>query len=91
MENRNKRWRIEHRNRLYAAKMRVFAASGGEFILRDGERVWNPRWIDLYNANWCPRYKSMRTPCSCWMCRGEKYDRLAHKRETARIVAESEC
>ena len=88
METKNKRWRIEQRNRLYAAKMRLHAAYGGVFILND-ERVIDPRWIELYEANWNPVYKSVRTPCSCWLCRGESYSRTAHKKETDRILMES--
>jgi len=88
METRNKRWRIEQRNRLYASKMKLFASYGGEFILND-EIIVNPRWIELYKTNWGWAYKSVRTPCSCWMCRGESYSRTANKKETDRIIRES--
>lgn len=90
MEKRNKRWRIVQRNRIDAAKMRLYAAFGGEFILA-GTRVEDPRWIDLYKANWNPVYKSVRKPCSCPMCRGLDYDRQAYKKEAAGIVEESLC
>lgn len=75
MEKRNKHWRIEQRNRIYASKMRLHATYGGEFIIINDERVRNPRWIDLYKANWNPVYKSVRTPCSCYMCQGKRYSR----------------
>ena len=88
METRNKRWRIEQRNRIYATKMKMYASCGSEFILNE-VRVINPRWIELYKANWNPVYKSVRTPCSCWMCRGELYSRTACKKETDRILMES--
>jgi hypothetical protein len=88
MEKRNKHWRIEQRNRIYAAKMKLHATFGGEFILND-ERIRDPRWIDLYKANWNPVYKSVRTPCSCWICCGEKYNRRKYKKETIRIFNES--
>jgi len=88
METRNKRWRIEQRNRIYAAKMKLYASYGGEFILGEA-RVHNPRWVELYKANWNSVYKSVRTPCSCWMCRGEFYSRTMCKRETDRILMES--
>ena len=89
MEKRNKHWRMEQRNRIYTAKMKLKAVSGGVFII-NGERVSNPRWIDLYKANWMPMYKSVRVPCSCWMCRGEEYNRRAYKKETVRIL-DDEC
>jgi len=91
MEKRNKRWRIEQRNRIYAAKMKLCASYGGEFILSDGKRVRNPSWIDLYKADWNPVYKSVRTPCSCWICQGERYNRCAYKKETVRILDENMC
>jgi hypothetical protein len=87
METRNKHWRIEQRNRIYAAQMKLHATYGREFIIND-ERVRNPRWIDLYKANWSPVYKSVRTPCSCWMCRGDEYNRRAYNKETIRIIDE---
>ena len=33
--------------------------------------------------------KTTGTPCSCWMCRGEEYDRKGYKQETLRIIKES--
>jgi hypothetical protein len=57
-------------------------------IILNNERVTNPRWIELYKANWSPVYKSVRTPCSCWMCQGEIYNRCAYKKETIRLIEE---
>ena len=88
MEKRNKHWRINQRNRIYAVKMKLHAAYGGEFFLNE-RRVINPRWIELYKANWSSFYKSVRTPCSCYVCCGESYSRLVYKKETDRIFAES--
>ncbi|GAB6120543.1 hypothetical protein JCM30204_16920 [Dysgonomonas termitidis] len=85
MEKRNKLWRIGQRDRLYAAKMKLEASYGGSFIL-DGEITCNPRWIELYKANWNPVYKSVRTACSCPVCRGERYNRCQYKWETGRII-----
>lgn len=88
MEKRNKHWRVEQRNRIYAAKMKLYASYGGEFII-SGKRVKDPQWIELYRANWNPVYKSVRTPCSCWVCCGEKYNRCKYKKEKVRILDES--
>lgn len=90
MEKRNKHWRILQRNKIYAARMRLEAAYGSygnEFIV-NGESIRNPRWIDLYKANWNPVYKSVHTPCSCWLCQGQKYDRSQYKTETRLTLAE---
>jgi hypothetical protein len=88
MEKRNKHWRIEQRNRIYAAKMKLYAAYESAFFIKD-EWVRNPRWIDLYRDNYLPKYKSVRVLYSCWMCRGEKYNRCEYKKETVRILDES--
>lgn len=87
MEKRNKHWRIEQRNRIYIAKMKLYASCSGSFIL-NGEKVINPRWVELYKANWNPVYKSARTPCSCWICRREVYNRCSYKKEAKRLIAE---
>lgn len=88
MEQRNKLWRIVQRNKFYASKMRLFASYGGDYFINNG-RLTDPRWIDLYKANWNPVYKSVRTPCSCYICRHERYNRRFVKKETKRIIDES--
>ena len=87
MEKRNKNWRIEQRNKIYASKMKLFASYGGDFIINN-ERVSNPRWIKLYKCNWNPVYKTVRTPCSCFLCQGEKYNRCFYKKETRKLLVE---
>lgn len=88
MEKRNKHWRIQQRNKHYVAKMRLYASYGGYFFLND-KKVSNPRWVELYKANWNPVYKSVRTPCSCWGCQGERYNRCQYKQETKRLLEEN--
>ena len=34
--------------------------------------------------------RSTGTPCSCPLCQGESYSRLAYEHETKRIIEESE-
>lgn len=87
MEKLNKHWRIEQRNRIYIVKMKLFAAYSDKKII-NGEPSINARWIDLYRANWNCVYKSVRTPCSCWLCRGQRYDRGRYKSTTRRILNE---
>lgn len=87
MEKRNKHWRILQRNKFYSAKMKLFASYGGQFFLND-ELVRNPRWIELYEANWSPVYKSVRVPCSCLICSSDKYNRRKFKSETRTLLEE---
>ena len=87
MEKRNKHWRIERRNLIYIAKMKLFATYGEEKII-NGERIRNARWIDLFKANWNPVYKSVRTPCSCPLCRSKRYNRSLHRSAKRKILDE---
>ena len=91
MEKRNKRWRIKERNKRYAALLKLAAAQHffAGITTEDGRHLTNPRWIDLYKANWCPVYKSVHTPCSCMYCKTERYNRRLYKKETCRMLADS--
>lgn len=39
-------------------------------------------WCDNYNQHWTLSYKTTSTPCSCWLCKGERYNRRKFKEET---------
>ena len=62
--------------RVFKARMILYAAYGHCIIREDGS---------CYE-----HYKTTGTPCSCWMCRGMEYDRKEYKKETLRIIKESE-
>lgn len=55
----------------------------------EGNRIQHPHWFELAKQRWNYHYKSMRTPCSCWLCRGEKYSRKEYKKASLRIMKES--
>ena len=38
---------------------------------------------------WYKVYKTTGTPCSCWLCKGETYNRKEYKKEARRIIYES--
>ena len=48
------------------------------------------KFICTVCGKWAQVYKTTGTPCSCWMCRGEEYDRKGYKQEILRITKESE-
>lgn len=90
MENkRTKLWRRRHEWRLYKKKMMLFASYSWPMRNSDGVLIENPRWVDFVGARGYFCYKSMRTPCSCDICRGEKYSRNDYKSETRRIIKET--
>ena len=89
MEKRNKLWRRRHQWRLFKAKMILLSANQYKVLAEDGTSIQHPHWMDYAKQSWCYKYKTMRTPCSCYMCKGETYNRLNYKKETKRLLSES--
>ena len=90
MEKRNKGWRRDQQKRVFKSRM-VLHASYGVIALDDkGNWIENAHWFELAKMKWCRPYRTTGTPCSCWMCRGESYNRLAFKKDTRRIIEETE-
>nr|WP_296050661.1 hypothetical protein [uncultured Prevotella sp.] len=44
----------------------------------------------MAKAHWAQVYRTTGTPCSCWMCQGESYNRLEAKRDMKRILDEED-
>ncbi len=75
--------------RVFKARMIIYAAYGSPIIREDGSVNYHPHWFELAKEPWTRAYKTTGTPCSCWLCKGEAYDRTAYKKETLRIIKES--
>lgn len=93
MDKRNKLWRREQQNRLFKARIILYAAYGQgiiDIIRKDGCLNEHPYWFELAREKWVQVYKTTDTPCSCWMCRGEQYNCRECQKETLRIIKESE-
>ena len=88
--NRNKRWRERQRQKFYIHALKRYASWGTSIRLEDGTIIERALWVDLLKQKWCQAYKSVRVPCSCPLCQGVRYSRLAFKAETRRILDESE-
>lgn len=82
METRNKRWRRRQMYRKFNRRMRLYAAF----------RMVYPEmhWFELAKTHWAQVYKTTGNPCSCPLCSGNKYDRLACKAITRSILKEAE-
>lgn len=89
MEKRTKLWRRKQGFRVFKARMIYYASFEREYLTADGRHV-QLHWFELAKTHWAQVYRSTGTPCSCWICRGMEYDRLEFKRETRRIIRESE-
>jgi len=85
---RNKEWRKKHGFRLFKKRMKLFASYGQDYLMDDGQIVCNPHWYELAKCHWSRAYKTTGNPCSCSLCKGERYERLVFKKETQRIIRE---
>lgn len=72
---RNKYWRKQKLVQKYITRLKKFPASNYGL------------WCDNYNQHWTSPYKSTSTPCSCWLCKGERYNRRKFKKETRLEIA----
>ncbi len=90
MDKRNRLWRRKQLYRVFNARLRYCAATSYFPVKQeDGTMTDRPTWRELAKERCCFNYKTMSTPCSCWICRGESYNRRANAKETRRIICES--
>lgn len=89
MDKRNKFWKRQQMALVFKARMILYATYGHCIIREDESYYEHPRWFELAKEKWAQVYETTGTPCSCWMCRGFKYDSKEYKKETRRIIRES--
>lgn len=46
----------------------------------------NVNWTEVYNKPFTYCWKTTSTPCSCPLCKGERYDRNKFKKQTKSII-----
>ena len=73
---------------LFKTRMILRAAYKDLIWDEDGNRIDRPHWFELAKQKWNRIYKTTGTPCSCSLCKGERYNRRNFKKETHRIIAE---
>ena len=84
-------WRRIQKKRIWRNRLRfIFQAFNVEVFENPvtGKRLKADNWKELRGVKWCQVYKTTATPCSCYMCAGEQYNRLDFKRETAKFISE---
>lgn len=81
---RNKGWRQQILRQKYITRLKLHAV---DWWLDRYTKVSS--WTQLYNHRYTYNLKTTSTPCSCAMCRGERYSRLQFKKETKRILTET--
>ena len=90
MEKRTRQWRRRQAARVFKARVKYHAAVTGLYTSNAGIQTYRPLWSDLAKEHWAQVYRTTGTPCSCWMCQGESYNRLEAKREMRRILKEED-
>ena len=88
-KQRTKLWRRAQQARVFKARMIYYASFEREYFAYNGEHHIPLHWFELAKEHWTQVYKTTGTPCSCWMCRGNEYNRLDYKRDTRRIIRET--
>ena len=88
MDNqRNKKWRRVQMYRVFKKRLlRMAAYSWMPIVNDDGTVNRTPHWFELAKVKWAMPYKTTGTPCSCWICRSERYSRTDNKRETKKML-----
>ena len=86
MEKRNKLWRKRHQWRLFKKRMILRAAYKDPIWNEEGVLVEHPHWFELAKQKWNYIYKTTGRPCSCSICKRERYNRKSFKKETYRII-----
>lgn len=90
MEQRNKLWRRQKGFFKFKKRLMRLATSDVDTCVWDSKRrvVRRLHWFDLAKVHWTTGYRTTGTPCSCWLCRSEKYNRKAFRKETHDILNE---
>jgi hypothetical protein len=88
-KKRTKLWRREQGFRVLKSRLKYYAAGMSVCIMDDGNYIYHPKWTDLQKCHWAKLYKTTGTPCSCWVCKGQRFNRLKYKREAIRIIDET--
>jgi hypothetical protein len=83
---RNKEWRKKQCFRVFKARMIYYASFECEYYFMDGTHHIPQHWFELMKEPRMQVYRSTGTPCSCWMCRGKRYNRRQAKKTTKALV-----
>ena len=79
---RNKRWRNLKKDQKYITRIKLHAA----YWYNPDKTARGRHWTELYNSKYTFAYKTTSTPCSCPICKGERYNRRQFKKETRELL-----
>ena len=82
-------WRRIQKKRVWRNRLRLIYRAFSTVYLEDsatGEKREAKTWKELRKVKWCQAYRTTSQPCSCMMCKGERYNRLDFKRESIKLI-----
>ena len=82
---RDKEWRKQHGKRVFKRRMKLFSSYSSALITDNGKLIEHPHWYDYAKVRSFKVYKTISTPCSCWLYKGVKYNRAKSKRDHTRL------
>ena len=79
-KTRTRAWRRNQAKRVFKARLKYAAVC-----------MSYPKttWEELQKTKWAQHLRTTGTPCSCWLCRRESFDRNSAKREWVHQVNEA--
>ena len=87
---RTKLWRRKEFLRVFKKRMLFHASVNFYHRYIDGHPAAPLHWFELAEKPYMRCYRTCSTPCSCFLCKGTRYDRRETQKETRRILKESE-
>lgn len=76
-KQRTRAWRRHQARRVFKARLKYAAVCMS---------YPQTTWEELKNTKWAQCLRTTGTPCSCWLCCGESFDRNAAQKETNKAV-----
>lgn len=89
MERKSVRaWRRIQEKRIWHKRLRNLYFYGGYNTNGFRRTKEYESWKELVKVKWCHQYKDTGRPCSCALCKRERYNRIKEVLETNRIIKE---
>jgi len=82
MVKRNKAFRKAKEHSKWVRRVKYWMLNDPYIFDNNGKKIFNPSISQCLEVDRSKIYKNTGTPCSCYMCSFDKYDRNETKKET---------
>lgn len=83
---RNKAFRKHKENAKWIRRVKYWMINNSFINDDEGNKVFHPTISDCLKSPQFKIYKDTGSPCSCWMCKFNKYDRNKIKKDTSFLL-----